>query len=213
MWHHGNGHIGGPEQRKRGHLDGLRHSLRIWTQFSKSLSFSNLFFFPLKSEWPLLYHERQPTKIFLLQGELMAISWSVTELMQILKLNIHDIQLWNDYLKSNTLFHHISALCSSFSRKVTLLINMYDMLTTTTSYLLLVLVFRFLFFLCIQFCDFFQLCLSKFFISLENKVQQPWINFEKVKLKRSSKQEKKHQKNVLCAENYANVSMSVEFIY
>lgn len=183
------------------------------------LSFPNPFLFQIFSFFPSnqndhYYQEWQPTKIFLLQGELMAISWSVqTELMQILKLNIHDIQLWNNYLKSNTLFHHISALCSSFSRKVTLLINMYDMLTTTTSYLLLVSVFRFLFFLCIQFCDFFQLCLSKFFISLENKVQQPWINFEKVKLKRSSKQKKKHQKNVLCAENYANVFMSVEFIY
>lgn len=164
------------------------------------LSFPNPFLFQIFSFFPSnqndhYYQEWQPTKIFLLQGELMAISWSVqTELMQILKLNIHDIQLWNNYLKSNTLFHHISALCSSFSRKVTLLINMYDMLTTTTSYLLLVSVFRFLFFLCIQFCDFFQLCLSKFFISLENKEQQPWINFEKVKLKRSSKQEKNTRK-------------------
>lgn len=167
------------------------------------LSFPNPFLFQIFSFFPSnqndhYYQEWQPTKIFLLQGELMAISWSVqTELMQILKLNIHDIQLWNNYLKSNTLFHHISALCSSFSRKVTLLINMYDMLTTTTSYLLLVSVFRFLFFLCIQFCDFFQLCLSKFFISLENKEQQPWINFEKVKLKRSSKQ-KKNTRKMFC---------------
>ena len=67
------------------------------------LSFPNPFLFQIFSFFPSnqndhYYQERQPTKIFLLQGELMAISWSVTELMQILKLNIHDIQLWNNYL-------------------------------------------------------------------------------------------------------------------
>ena len=96
MWHHGS-HIGGPEQRKSGHLGGL--SLGDMNSNLQILFFLQSFLFSPQIRMTIMHMSDNQLKFSFYKGKMvMNISISA-ELIQILKLNIHDIQLWNIHLK------------------------------------------------------------------------------------------------------------------